>query len=87
MFSATSNKRKSPTNKKTDEINNKFLENATLILPSLQRTGRANEDPNLPIDDRRKSYYPTSNGTPINNRRICVAGGSNMRISNEILKS
>jgi len=26
------------------------------ILPSLQETGQASEDPNLPIDDRRKNH-------------------------------
>jgi len=32
-----------------------FPEGSTkFILPSLQKTKRANEDPNLPIDDRRK---------------------------------
>jgi len=28
------------------------------ILPSLQEMGRASEDPNLPIDDRRKFILP-----------------------------
>jgi len=27
-------------------------------LPSLQETGRASEDPNLPIDNRRKIMLP-----------------------------
>jgi len=40
-------------------------------LPSPQKTGRASEDPNLPIDDRRKSYCPTNHDeTPINKRKI-----------------
>jgi len=54
VFPATSNKRKPPTNKKwMSQII--FLEGPTrFILPSLQKTGWASEDPNLPIDDRRK---------------------------------
>jgi len=36
-----------------------FLEGATrFVLPSLQEMGRASEDPNLPIDDRRKIILP-----------------------------
>jgi len=55
VFPATSNKREIATNKKwTRQII--FLEGATkFTLLSLQKTGRVSEDPNLPIDDRRKS--------------------------------
>jgi len=36
-----------------------FPEDSTkFILPSLQETGRASENPNLPIDDRKKIVVP-----------------------------
>jgi len=36
-----------------------FLEGATkFILSSFQETGRASEDPNLPIDDHKKIILP-----------------------------
>jgi len=49
-----------------------FLEDPMrFILPSLQKTGRASEDPNLPIDDRGKIILPYKNDeTPINKRMI-----------------
>jgi len=42
------------------------------ILPSLQETGRVDEDLNLPIGDHRKSHtaLPTITKTPIDKRRI-----------------
>jgi len=40
-------------------------------LPSLQKTERASEDPNLPIDDRGKIILPYKNDeTPINKHMI-----------------
>jgi len=57
-------KEKSSKNKQTDKINNifyKMLEGVTeFILSSPQKTGRASEDPNLPIDNRRNLNYPTN---------------------------
>jgi len=48
-------------------------------LTSLQKTGQTSEDPNLSIDDRRKSYYPiNNNGTPINNRKTRFADGTDL---------
>jgi len=46
-------KKKLPTNKKMDETNNISGNGSAtkLSLLSLQKTGRASEDPNLPIDD------------------------------------
>jgi len=40
-----------------NETNNVFGNGSAtkLTLPSLQKTGRASKDLNLPIDDRRKS--------------------------------
>jgi len=61
-------KEKSPTNKKTGEINNifyKLLKSAGTYLATLQKTGRASEDLNLPIEDQKKSHYPTSNNGTI----------------------
>jgi len=52
-----------------------------LVLPSLQETGRANEDPNLPIDNRRKSHYPINNDENTNKQEYnkdCVAGGAEL---------
>jgi len=55
-----------------------FLEGPTrFILPSLQKTEWASEDPNLPIDDRRKIellYRPWRNTYD----RIYVAGGAEL---------
>jgi len=60
-------KEKSPMNKKWTKQIIVLIGATKLTLPSLQKTGRANEDPNLSIDDRRKLYCPTSNNeTPIN---------------------
>jgi len=49
-----------------------FLKGPTrFILPSLQKTERASEDPNLPIDDRGKIILPYKNDeTPINKHMI-----------------
>jgi len=49
------------------------------ILPSLQETGRASEDPNLPIDDRRKIILPYKLWWNTNKQaydRTYVAGGA-----------
>jgi len=57
-----------------------FLEGPTrFILLSLQETGWASEDPNLPIDDRRKIIlsYKLWRNTNKAYDRIYVAGGPN----------
>jgi len=51
------------------------------ILPSLQETGRANEDPNSPIDNRRKitlSYRQRRNTNKQEYDKICVLGGAEL---------
>jgi len=57
VFPAASNKREIADKQKMDDSNN-ISGTVRLILPSLQETGRASEDPNLPIDDRRKIIVP-----------------------------
>jgi len=52
-----------------------------LILPSLQETGRASEDPNLPIDNRRKIIMPHKQRRNTNKQaydKICVASGAEL---------
>jgi len=52
-----------------------------LILPSLQETGRANEDPNSPIDNRRKITLPYKQRQNTNKQeydKICIAGGAEL---------
>jgi len=60
VFPATSNKREIADKQKMDDSNNStFLEGPTrFTLPSLQKTERASEDPNLSIDNRRKIMLP-----------------------------
>jgi len=58
-----------------------FLEGPTrFILPSLQETGRASENPNLPIDDRGKilPYKQWRNTNKQAYDRIYVAGGAEL---------
>jgi len=50
-------------------------------LPSLQETRRASEDPNLPIDDRRKIILPYKQRRNTNKQaydKIYVAGGADL---------
>jgi len=58
VFPATSNKREIADKQKMDETNNISGRCTKLTLPSLQKTERASEDPNLPIDDRRSIIMP-----------------------------
>jgi len=58
VFPAASNKREIADKQKMDDSNNILEGTVRLILPSLQETGRASEDPKLPIDNRRKIILP-----------------------------
>jgi len=72
----TFNKREIADKQKMGEINNIFLSywkvpRSLFCLFSRKWGEQAN--PNLPIDDQRKSYYPTNNRTSMNNGRIRFA--------------
>jgi len=64
-------KKKSRTNKKTDKIKYDIfykLLKSHGVYPEFI-LGRISEDPNLPIDDRRKIKLPYNDETLMNNRR------------------
>jgi len=51
-------KEKSPTNKKTGETNNIFGRCHKTYLALSSENGAVSEDPNLPIDERKKIKLP-----------------------------